>query len=294
MAVSRMRKIQILAHKGAKDKMVSALREEGALHITDPTIEFERGSDEEARRDNERDLQARQGKLEHLKDFLKPYIPKEKKTLDTMFNPRVVLEPDELAGILEGFDLDEWYERVIELESAMRGAEAEIGRKQSLAAELTHWVGVEAAVEELTDTRLVSVALVTVESSDVADLTTELTETTNESDLVEVSSAGSSTYLAVLFLKSAESSVLPVLKRYNARWVNLAGATVRFVDTYPDFRLKAADVEETVTDRNSGGGGRRADGGGGGTSRENRGTQGAGGRACARTPHGPGCSRRRS
>ena len=225
MAVSRMRKIQILAHKGAKDEMVSALREEGALHITDPTIEFERGSDEEARRDNERDLQARQGKLEHLKDFLKPYIPKEKKTLDTMFNPRVVLEPDELAGILEGFDLDEWYERVIELESAMRGAEAEIGRKQSLAAELTHWVGVEAAVEELTDTRLVSVALVTVESSDVADLTTELTETTNESDLVEVSSAGSSTYLAVLFLKSAESSVLPVLKRYNARWVNLAGAT---------------------------------------------------------------------
>ena len=225
MAVSRMRKIQILAHKGAKDEMVSALREEGALHITDPTIEFKRGSDEEARRDNERDLQARQGKLEHLKDFLKPYIPKEKKTLDTMFNPRVVLEPEELAGILEGFDLDEWYERVIELESAMRGAEAEIGRKQSLAAELTHWVGVEAAVEELTDTRLVSVALVTVESSDAADLTTELTETTNESDLVEVSSAGSSTYLAVLFLKSAESSVLPVLKRYNARWVNLAGAT---------------------------------------------------------------------
>ncbi len=225
MAVSRMRKIQILAHKGAKDKIVSALREEGALHITEPSIEFEQGPDEEARRESERDLQARLSKLEHLKDFLKPYIPKEKKTLDTMFNPRVVVEPAELAAILEGFDLEDWYQQVIALEAAIRGAEAEIGRKQSLAAELTHWAGIEARVEELTDTRLVTVALVTVESSNVAQLRSELAEATNEADLVEVSKTGSSAYLAVLFLKSAELSVIPILKRHNARWANLAGAT---------------------------------------------------------------------
>ncbi|MCK4409236.1 MAG: hypothetical protein KAW67_04080, partial [Candidatus Eisenbacteria sp.] len=219
-----MRKIQILGHKGAKDEIVSTLREGGALHITEPSIEFERGPDEDARRESERDLQARLGKLEHLKNFLRPYIPKEKKTLDTVFNPRVVLEPAELGAILEGFDLDGWYEQIIELEGAMRGAEAEIGRKQSLAAELTHWAGIEARVEELTDTRLVTVALVTVESSNVADLTSELALATSESDLVEVSRAGSSTYLTVFSLKSAESSVTPILKRHNARRANLVGA----------------------------------------------------------------------
>ncbi|MCK4680792.1 hypothetical protein KAT82_06675, partial [bacterium] len=220
-----MRKIQILAHKGAKDKIVSALREEGALHITEPSIEFERGPDEEARRESERDLQARLSKLEYLKNFLKPYIPKEKKTLDAMFNPRVVLERAELAAVLDGFDLEDWYQRIVALEAAMRGAEAEIGRKQSLAAELTHWAGIEASVEELTDTRLVAIALVTVESSKVAELTSELAEATNESDLVEVSRAGSSAYLVVLFLKSTEPAITPILKRHNARVGNLAGAT---------------------------------------------------------------------
>ncbi|MCK4511151.1 hypothetical protein KAW64_05390 [bacterium] len=170
MAVSRMKKIQILAHKGAKDEIVSALREGGALHITEPSIEFERGPDEEARRESERDLQSQLSKLEHLKDFLKPYIPKEKKTLDTIFNPRVVLEPAELAATLEGFDLEDWYQQIVALEAAMRGAEADIGRKESLAAELTHWASIEGRVEDLVDTRLVTVALVTVESSNVAQL----------------------------------------------------------------------------------------------------------------------------
>jgi vacuolar-type H+-ATPase subunit I/STV1 len=225
MAVSRMRKIQILAHKGARDEIISALREEGALHITEPSIELEPGPDEEARRESERDLQSRLSKLEHLKDFLKPYIPKEKKTLDTIFNPRVVLEPAELAATLDGFDLEDWYQQVVALEGAMRGAEADIGRKQSLVAELAHWVDIEASVEELTDTRLVTVALVTVESSNVAQLTADLAQATNEVDLVEVSKAGTSAYLAVLFLKSAEPSITPILKRHNARGVNLTGAT---------------------------------------------------------------------
>ncbi|MCK5597547.1 MAG: hypothetical protein KAJ04_08880, partial [Candidatus Eisenbacteria sp.] len=108
-----MRKIQILAHKRAKDEIVSALREGGALHITEPSIEFERGPDEETRRESERNLQARLSKLEHLRDFLKPYIPKAKKTLDTMFNPRVVLEPAELVAILDGFDLEDWYQQIV-------------------------------------------------------------------------------------------------------------------------------------------------------------------------------------
>ena len=137
MAVSRMRKIQILAHKSAMNEIVSALRERGVLHITEPSIEFERGSDEETRRERERELQARLAKLEHLKDFLRPHAPKEKKSLDTMFNPQVVLEERELLDMLESFDLDDWYERVIELEGSMRSSEAEIGRKEALAAELS-------------------------------------------------------------------------------------------------------------------------------------------------------------
>ena len=240
MAVSRMRKIQILAHKSAMDEIVSALRESGVLHITEPSIEFEHGSDEEARRERERDLQARLAKLVHLKDFLRPYAPKEKKSLDTMFNPQVVLEERELSNILAGFELDVWYERVIELEGSMRSSEAEIGRKEALAAELSHWIGIGAPVETVSSTRLTTVALVTVEASDVDHLATELAEATSEFDLIEISRAGSSAYLSVFFLKSDESLITSVLKRHNARWANLAGARGR-PDAAADALLAEAE-----------------------------------------------------
>jgi len=240
MAVSRMRKIQILGHKDAKDAIVSALREGGVLHITEPSLEFERGADEEARRDSERELQGRLAKLEHLKDFLRPYVPKQKKSLDTMFNPRVVLGEGELASILESFNLDDWYDRVIELEGEMRGAEAEIGRKEALAAELEHWVGVDAPVEELVDTHLTTVALVTVESSDADQLASDVGEATAESDVVEISRSGSSAYLTVVFLASDESLVTPVLKRHNARWANLESAVGK-PDVAAAALLKEAD-----------------------------------------------------
>ena len=240
MAVSRMRKIQILAHKDAQDAIVSALREGGVLHITEPSLELDRGADEEARRDTERELQGKLAKLEHLKDFLRPHVPKEKKSLDTMFNPRVVLGEEELSSTLESFNLDDWYERVIDLEGRMRTAEAEIGRKEALAAELAHWVGVGAPVEDLVDTRLTAVALVTVESSEADQLAADVAEATTESDVAEISRSRSSAYLTVVFLKSDEPLVTPVLKRHNARWANLAGATGK-PDEAAAALLKEAD-----------------------------------------------------
>ena len=59
MAVSRMRKIQILAHKDAQDEIVSALREGGVLHITEPSMELPGGGDDDARREAERELLSR-------------------------------------------------------------------------------------------------------------------------------------------------------------------------------------------------------------------------------------------
>ncbi|MFH1690750.1 MAG: V-type ATP synthase subunit I [Candidatus Eisenbacteria bacterium] len=250
-----MRKIQILAHKGVKDGIVAALREGGALHITEPSIEFERGCDEESRRESERDLQVKLSKLEHLKDFLKPYISKEKKSLDTMFNPRVAIGADELSGIMESFDLDDWYHRVIELEGAMRGAEAGIDRKESLAAELGHWARIDALIEEVEDTRLATVALLTVESSDVDELSAELGEATSEAELVEVSRSGSSAYLAVFFLKSDELLVAPILKRHNARRANLSGASgmperaaATLLEEADGLRAKIEELKEEATE----------------------------------------------
>ena len=223
MAVSRMRKVQILAHRSAKDDVVAALREGGVLHIGEPSVELEQDPDGEARRERERELGVDLGKLEHIRRFLKRYAPK-KKSFDAMFNPKVLLDDEELRGIVEDADVDRWYDRCVDLEGRMRSGEAEIARKEALASELAHWSGLGMPVEGVVDTGHVSVVLLSVESSDLTQLGSELEDVAPESDLIEVSSSGSTSYLVGLFLKSAETVVTPLLKRWNARRVDLTGA----------------------------------------------------------------------
>ncbi len=226
MAVSRMRKIQILAHCGAKEEIVAALREGGALHITEPSVELAKDADDEARREHERELAAELGKLEYLRNFLKPYVPKGK-PLENMFKPKLLLSVEELRATVDGFDVESWYQRCIDLEGRMRSAEADIGRREALAQELGHWTGLRMAVEDVGDTRLVRATLLNVEGSDLAGLTVEIAEATTETDLVEISKSGSSVYAVAFFLKDEEAAVMPILKRHNARPVDLIGASGR-------------------------------------------------------------------
>ena len=226
MAVSRMRRIQILAHGSAKDDIVAALREGGALHIIEPTVEFGAPADVEARRERERELQADLGKLEYLRDFLKRYVPKGK-PLQNMFKPKFLLSQQELDSIFEKFDVEDWYRRGVDLEGRMRSAEAEIGRKEALASELGHWSALDMPVEEIADTRLARAALLTIEGSDFAALERELAAGASGSELVEISRTGSTVYAVAFFLKESDAAVTPILKRHNARWVDLAGAAGR-------------------------------------------------------------------
>jgi V/A-type H+-transporting ATPase subunit I len=223
MAVSRMRRIQILTHRSVKDDVVGVLREAGAVHVTAPSIEFEEDLGRDARRDRERELGGDLTKLEYVRTFLRPRAPK-KKPLEKMFSPRLLLDEEELARIVGGVDVGSWYERCLGIEGRIRSAEAAIARKEALAAELEHWVGLGARVEEVGDTRHVRIGLATVEASEVGALEVEIGGATRESDVIEISRSGATVYACLFFLKDEEAAITPILKRHNARWVDLAGA----------------------------------------------------------------------
>lgn len=223
MAVSRMRRVQILAHGSAKDRVVDALRDAGAVHITEAAPEFRSDGDDDARRDRERELSGDLAKLEYVRTFLRPHAPK-KKPLEGMFNPKLLLEEDAVAEILAHVDVESWYERCLDIEGRIRSTEAAIARKEALAEELSHWAGLGVAVGEVVDSRRVRIGLSTVEASEVLGLGEEMAGAAPESDLIEIGRSGATVYACVFFLKDDEATVTPILKRHNARWVDLAGA----------------------------------------------------------------------
>ena len=247
MAIARMKKIQILAHLSAKVEVVAALREGGVLHITEPSVDPGDAPMHEPRRDRVRQLQSDLAKLEHVRQFLKPHAPVAG-GLQRLAGPKLLVDQEELRGILDGADVEAWYQRCVALEARARSAEAEIARREALAAELSHWTGLGMPVEEIADTSRVSVGLAAVAAADVESLSRELGEAARESDLMEVSRAGSTAFVAILFLRDAAGAVSPVLKRHSARWVDLSGATGIAADAarrlLEETELERARIEE--------------------------------------------------
>jgi len=245
MAVSRMKKVHILAHKDAKDAIVATLREEGAVHISEPALVSADDSDAEPRRERDREAQAELAKLEYVRSFLKPYAPKGK-GLEKLLNPRVSVEAGDRDAILDSFDVAQWYERCVDLEGRMRSVQAEAARKDALAAEVERWEGLGVPVESIVDTRLARIGLLTVESSQTGPLQEELRETVREAEIEEVSRSGSAVHAVVAFHRDVEPSVTPALKRHGARWVDLAGAVGEPAEAAATLRSEAESLRAEV------------------------------------------------
>ncbi|MBM3307617.1 MAG: V-type ATP synthase subunit I [Candidatus Eisenbacteria bacterium] len=224
MAIARMKRIQILAHKSARADVVAALREGGALHITEPSVDPADAARREPPQDVVRRLQGELTKLQHVRQFLKPYAPRIS-GLHALAAPKVLVSDDELRATLEAADVDAWYRRCVELEGMVRSADAEILRRETLAAELNRWAGLGMPVGDAKDTARVAVGLATVAATDAGALPSALASGARETAVVEVSRNSSTACVAILFHHDTASAVSPILKRYNVRWVDLSGAS---------------------------------------------------------------------
>ncbi|MCK4513132.1 V-type ATP synthase subunit I [bacterium] len=224
MAVSRMKRIQILAHDSTRNDVVAALRNEGVLHVTSPSIELEAIGDGETRRKREHEIASELGKLEYVRNFLKPYYVPSKKGMEKMFNPKFLLDEEELRATVDSFSTEARYQSCVALEGRMRSAEAEIVRKTALATEVAHWADAGVDVDAMVDTRLTRIAPLTVEAGEFEKFRTSLEEAVPDSEFLEVSRSGATVYLVIMYLKEMESDVALILKRHSARWADLSGA----------------------------------------------------------------------
>jgi V/A-type H+-transporting ATPase subunit I len=240
MAVSRMKKIQLLVHMSTGADVVAALREEGVLHVTEPAQELDLARRHDGLKDRERELAGRITKLEYIRNLLRPYHTPSKKGLDRMFNPHIEVTPDDLGRAVADLDVDTWYRTCVDLEGRMRSAEAEIARKEALAATLSHWEGLSGPVESVGDTRTVRGMLATIDAGEYAELVAELATAAPESEVREISRAGSTVYITLLYMREHETDVAPILKRHNVRAADLSGAAGRPGEAAQRLREEAA------------------------------------------------------
>lgn len=145
MAVSRMLKMQLVAHSSIEERLKVVLREAGALQLTDVEIEGAPGEiDEDALRADRERLEA----IENVLRFLEPRVERPSFLARLSTGP-IVTDRRELERLAAEMPVEEIAARCDELREAIRGGEDEIARGGELLRLLAPWLSIDRPIESL-------------------------------------------------------------------------------------------------------------------------------------------------
>jgi V/A-type H+-transporting ATPase subunit I len=145
MAVSRMLKIQLLAHASIKDEIMAYLREAGAVEVTDVSIDgFHRAADGE---DGGRIARLRE-KIDSAIRFLEPHV-KKPSFAERLSGGPVPVSAADIAATLAAVDAEEISRRSGDLEAALRRCGDELSWSAALVKELEPWRAFTSPFESL-------------------------------------------------------------------------------------------------------------------------------------------------
>jgi V/A-type H+-transporting ATPase subunit I len=207
MSVSRMLKIQILAHAAIEDALKAYLREAGVIEMTDASVEGFAGAaaDEDAER-----FARLLERAETAAAYLEQYTPKP--TLaERLSGGPLEVTPADIERILGEVDVERIAGRCQELEGELRRCRDEKAWAADLARELGHWTAIERPLESLAtercETQLWSFA------DAAAAAAADVLDRRPGAHVETVSRAGGRAYLAVIVLREESLAVAEELKQ---------------------------------------------------------------------------------
>ncbi len=207
MSVSRMLKIQILAHAAIKDALAAFLREAGVIEVTDASVDGFAGSSAADEAERYARLLER---AETAAAYLERYAPKPTLAERLSGGPVEVTSAD-IERILAETDVERIAGRCQELEAEIRRCRDEKAWAIDLVRELRHWTAIERPLESLStercETQLWSFA------DAAADAAAAVFERRPHAHGETVSRAGGRAYLAAIALREEANAVAEELKQ---------------------------------------------------------------------------------
>lgn len=211
MAISEIKKIQIIGHNSIRENVLALLHKWGVVEINDLRKELTQDYFVEAREESV--FEDRLREVQYLLEFLSSF--QEKSTfLEGLIQEKLVLERVELDNILETFRVDEVYSRCKNLEEAFRQLEMERKRLNEEKAVLIPWRDLLLNLSDLVDTDKTRVVPGIIPFKNYKKFSSELEKSTSASYWCEVRRDKISVYIVGIFLKEESDNIIPLLKKY--------------------------------------------------------------------------------
>jgi V/A-type H+-transporting ATPase subunit I len=211
MAISEIKKIQIIGHNSIRENVLALLHKWGVVEINDLRKELTQDYFMESRKESV--FEDSLTKIQYLLEFLSSF--QEKSTfLEGLTQEKLVLERVELDNILETFRVDEVYPQCKNLEEAFRQLEMERKRLNEEKAVLIPWRDLLLNLSDLVDTDKTRVVPGIIPFKNYKKFSSELEKSSSASYWCEVRRDKISVYIVVIFLKEENDNIIPLLKKY--------------------------------------------------------------------------------
>lgn len=211
MAISKIRKIQLIGHNSIREDIIELLQKLGVVEINDLRKELSEDYFMESRQGSV--FEHRLRKVEYLLEFL-AHLEEKSIFLEGLTQEKLVLDRVEFANILENFRLDEIYSQCKILEEGFRKLEIERKRLHEQRTTLIPWRDLLLNLSELVDTDKTRVVLGIVRLKSYEKFLGELEKSSSRSYWCEVRRDKTSIYMVLVFLKEERDTISPLLKKY--------------------------------------------------------------------------------
>ena len=210
MAITPIKRIDIIAHKEHRKEVVRYLQDRGLIQIID--VREERVPlPIEAEGETEKEL----GNLSYILKFFSRFEEK-KGILESFIKPKFLLSRKEFEVITKEFDYQKIYEECQRLEKRLNRLKHTFRKLHSWREEVLPWLDLDMLLSDVHPTEKTEVVLGAVSFRVVENLWKDLEKTTQERLFFKVISESKvKKYILLIYLKEDDQKASEILKGYN-------------------------------------------------------------------------------
>ncbi len=211
-----MQKIRLVGHEAERDEVLTTLQELGVLQISDLTNKNE-GSLAGFRPKSLdcHDIESRLADLRYVLDFIARYDKEKKGFIQSFFNLKELIHPEEIERIAREYDYLSVCQRVRQLDQESAELRSERARLETQRTELLPWHDLPIPIENLRSTATTVLVLGHVPKEKLADFKQELQAQLSGLAIVQqVSADEQSSYIYALVPAEYEELFLKICAEY--------------------------------------------------------------------------------
>jgi V/A-type H+-transporting ATPase subunit I len=223
MSLARMQKVRLIGHESERERVLTVLQELGVLQIVDLTNKKEQSLPGlRPKTPQANDVETKLAELRYTLDFLARYDTEKKGFIQSFFNLKELIRPEDLAKIAHDYDYRSTYQRARQLDQESAELKAERAHLEARKTELLPWRDLALPVEQWRSTSTTIFLLGRLPTERLSEFHRAIRSTLSDTALVsDVSADERMSYFYALVLRGSEEAFEKILAEHEGERLSI-------------------------------------------------------------------------